>query len=210
MIFVILDYDRFSLLQVQAGVARTGKWWGHQHVSSEAVEPDIMIFAKGIASGFPFAGEAPKETWPPLTTIQLAGFAIFSLIAPRSKAGHAGDVRLDYAAGQQMTGALPDELGSLLAGLATRDNMFDGLALGTMGGTYGAAPLACATANATLDVIQDENLLQNSTDRGRQLVEVWHWTVAVYDTERACPHQAELECTASVAGRTVSKSPCFA
>lgn len=57
------------------------------------------------------------------------------------------------------------------AGLATRDNMFDGLALGTMGGTYGAAPLACATANATLDVIQNENLLDNSTQRGRQLVE---------------------------------------
>lgn len=44
-------------MQVQAGVARTGKWWGHQHVSGEHVEPDIMIFAKGIASGFPFAGE---------------------------------------------------------------------------------------------------------------------------------------------------------
>ena len=43
-------------MQVQAGVARTGKWWGHQHVSGEAVHPDILIFAKGIASGFPFAG----------------------------------------------------------------------------------------------------------------------------------------------------------
>ena len=42
-------------------MARTGKWWGHQHVSGEAVEPDIMIFAKGIASGFPFAGEALLE-----------------------------------------------------------------------------------------------------------------------------------------------------
>ena len=46
---------------MQSGVARTGKWWGHQHVSGEAVEPDIMIFAKGIASGFPFAGEAMLE-----------------------------------------------------------------------------------------------------------------------------------------------------
>ena len=48
-----------------------------------------------------------------------------------------------------------------------------------MGGTYGAAPLACATANATLDVIQDEKLLQNSTDRGRQLVEVQQCTAAM-------------------------------
>ena len=45
-------------------MARTGKWWGHQHVSGEAVEPDIMIFAKGIASGFPFAGEAVVELSP--------------------------------------------------------------------------------------------------------------------------------------------------
>ena len=58
------------------------------------------------------------------------------------------------------------------AGLATRDDMFDGLALGTMGGTYGAAPLACATANATLDVIVEENLLENATQRGLQLTEV--------------------------------------
>ena len=46
-------------------MARTGKWWGHQHVSGEAVEPDIMIFAKGIASGFPFAGEASLELLTP-------------------------------------------------------------------------------------------------------------------------------------------------
>jgi adenosylmethionine-8-amino-7-oxononanoate aminotransferase len=49
--------------QVQSGVARTGKWWGHQQVTSEAenVQPDIMIFAKGIASGFPFAGLATRD-----------------------------------------------------------------------------------------------------------------------------------------------------
>ena len=47
--------------QVQSGVARTGKWWGHQQVAQEDVQPDIMIFAKGIASGFPFAGLATRE-----------------------------------------------------------------------------------------------------------------------------------------------------
>ena len=48
---------------MQSGVARTGKWWGHQQVTSEAegVQPDIMIFAKGIASGFPFAGLATRS-----------------------------------------------------------------------------------------------------------------------------------------------------
>ena len=48
-------------MQVQAGVGRTGKWWGHQHVMD--AEPDIMCFAKGIASGFPFAG-APQPLPP--------------------------------------------------------------------------------------------------------------------------------------------------
>jgi 4-aminobutyrate aminotransferase-like enzyme len=31
-------------------------WWGHQQF--EESEPDLMIFAKGIASGYPFAGRA--------------------------------------------------------------------------------------------------------------------------------------------------------
>ena len=45
-------------MQVQAGVARTGKWWGHQHFDNS--HPDIMLFAKGIGSGYPFAGMAAK------------------------------------------------------------------------------------------------------------------------------------------------------
>ncbi len=36
----------------------------------------------------------------------------------------------------------------------------------------GAAPLACATACATLDVIKEEKLLDNATARGQQLVKV--------------------------------------
>ena len=76
-------------LQVQSGVARTGEWWGHQHLMADTdAQPDIMVFAKGIASGFP------------------------------------------------------------LAGLAARDHIFDGLGAGTMGGTYGAAPMAAAAACA--------------------------------------------------------------
>ena len=48
-------------LQVQAGVGRTGKWWGHQHMLGPDEQPDIMTFAKGIAAGFPFAGVAIKD-----------------------------------------------------------------------------------------------------------------------------------------------------
>ena len=44
--------------------------------------------------------------------------------------------------------------------------------MGAMGGTYGGGPLACATANATIDVIREEDLLGNATQRGNQLVAV--------------------------------------
>ena len=46
-------------LQVQSGVGRTGKWWGLEHFPG--ARPDILIFAKGIASGYPLAGIAAGD-----------------------------------------------------------------------------------------------------------------------------------------------------
>jgi 4-aminobutyrate aminotransferase len=52
--------------EVQAGFGRTGKWFSFEHFS---VRPDIVIAAKGIASGMPLSGVfAPlslMEKWPP-------------------------------------------------------------------------------------------------------------------------------------------------
>ncbi len=64
--------DRYGILliadEVQTGFGRTGKWFGHEHFD---VTPDIMVMAKGIASGFPLSAiAAPKEImdrWPPGT-----------------------------------------------------------------------------------------------------------------------------------------------
>lgn len=36
--------------------ACAGKWWAHEHI--EGVRPDMVLFAKGIGSGFPVAGLA--------------------------------------------------------------------------------------------------------------------------------------------------------
>jgi 4-aminobutyrate aminotransferase len=51
--------DRHGILlvldEVQTGYGRTGKFWGHQHYS---VTPDVIITAKGLASGFPLAAIA--------------------------------------------------------------------------------------------------------------------------------------------------------
>jgi 4-aminobutyrate aminotransferase len=94
--------------EVQAGFGRTGAMFGHQH---SGVEPDIMIMAKGIASGLPLSGIVARreliEAWPP----------------------------------------------------------------GTHGGTYGGNVVACAAALATIDVIEEEGLVENARERGLQLLD---------------------------------------
>ncbi|KAA1031931.1 aminotransferase class III-fold pyridoxal phosphate-dependent enzyme [Pseudonocardia sp. EV170527-09] len=63
--------DRHGILliadEVQTGYGRTGKFWGHQH--AEGLVPDIIVTAKGLASGFPLSAiAAPKalmeKAWP--------------------------------------------------------------------------------------------------------------------------------------------------
>ena len=54
--------DEYGILlvadEVQSGVGRTGKWWATEH---EDIIPDILVFAKGIASGVPLSGIATAE-----------------------------------------------------------------------------------------------------------------------------------------------------
>lgn len=51
--------DRHGILlifdEIQAGFGRTGKFWSHQHFG---VKPDILVTAKGLASGFPISAIA--------------------------------------------------------------------------------------------------------------------------------------------------------
>jgi len=47
--------------EIQAGVGRTGKWFGFEHYG---VVPDIVTIAKGIASGYPLSAiAARRELW---------------------------------------------------------------------------------------------------------------------------------------------------
>jgi 4-aminobutyrate aminotransferase len=93
--------------EVQTGYGRTGRFFAVEHW---AVEPDILVMAKGIASGLPLSGLLAKrkliEKWPP----------------------------------------------------------------GSHGGTYGGNVVSCAAANATLDVIEDEQLVENAAVRGTQFL----------------------------------------
>ncbi|MEO5986972.1 MAG: aminotransferase class III-fold pyridoxal phosphate-dependent enzyme [Candidatus Limnocylindria bacterium] len=51
--------------EIQSGMGRTGKWWAIEHTE---VEPDIIMTAKGIASGMPIGAFIARDsvwTWPP-------------------------------------------------------------------------------------------------------------------------------------------------
>ena len=104
--------------EVQTGFGRTGKFWGHDHFN---VRPDILVTAKGLASGFPLSGIA--------------------------------------ASSALMAKAWP----------------------GSQGGTYGANAVACAAAVATVDVIRDEGLVENSAQRGAQLKEALQMVADKHD-----------------------------
>jgi 4-aminobutyrate aminotransferase len=93
--------------EVQTGFGRTGELFAIRHVG---VTPDILIVAKGIASGLP------------------------------------------------------------LGGIVARRELLARWAPGAHGGTYGGNAVACAAANATLDVIEDEHLVDNARERGGQLL----------------------------------------
>lgn len=56
----ICDENNMLLIadEVQCGMGRTGRMWA---VQESGVRPDILIFAKGIANGFPLSGIASRK-----------------------------------------------------------------------------------------------------------------------------------------------------
>lgn len=109
----ICDRHKIMLIfdEVQSGFGRTGKWFGFEHFN---VAPDIIIAAKGIASGMP------------------------------------------------------------LSGVFTSTDIMLKLDVGSIGGTYGGNAVACSAAVATIRAIRDENMLENATERGIQLMTGLH------------------------------------
>ncbi|CAJ1411058.1 unnamed protein product [Effrenium voratum] len=104
--------DRHGLLfiadEVQSGFGRTGSWFAVDH---DDVSPDILVFAKGVASGLPLAGLAARRE---LTALQPPG---------------------------------------------------------SQGGTYAGNVVACAAANATLEVMSGSGFMSAVEARGAQLRE---------------------------------------
>ena len=103
--------DRHGILlavdEVQSGYARTGRFFATEWTDAT---PDIVIMAKGIASGLPLSG----------------------ILAPRA--------------------------------------LLDQLAPGVHGGTYGGNAVACAAALATLEVIDEERLVERAEAVGASML----------------------------------------
>ncbi|MFD7123474.1 MULTISPECIES: aspartate aminotransferase family protein [Streptomyces] len=55
--------DRYGILlvldEVQCGFGRTGRFWAHEYETGDAT-PDILVTAKGLASGFPLSAIAAR------------------------------------------------------------------------------------------------------------------------------------------------------
>lgn len=79
--------------EVQAGVGRTGRFWGHDWAG---IVPDILVFAKGIASGFPISGIA-------------ASLATMSMAWPGSQGGTYGGNAVAAAAAIATLDVIADE-----------------------------------------------------------------------------------------------------
>ena len=101
--------DKHNILliadEVQSGFGRTGKMFACEHFD---VVPDILVMAKGIASGYP------------------------------------------------------------LSCIVSRKEIMDLQPPGSMGGTYSGNAISCAAAKATLQVFEEENVLENCNIRSKQ------------------------------------------
>jgi 4-aminobutyrate aminotransferase len=60
--------------------------------------------------------------------------------------------------------------GMPLSGVFTRTDIMKKLDVGSIGGTYGGNVIACAAGVATIRAMREENMLENATERGIQLM----------------------------------------
>ncbi|WP_030675623.1 aspartate aminotransferase family protein [Streptomyces sp. NRRL B-1347] len=107
--------DRHGILlvldEIQTGFGRTGRFWAHQH--SADVVPDVLITAKGLASGFPLSAIA--------ASVELMGRA-----RPGSQGGTYGGNAVACAAALATLDVIRDE-GLVTNAAAQGRRLADGL-----------------------------------------------------------------------------------
>ncbi|MGW6421635.1 aspartate aminotransferase family protein [Nocardia sp. NPDC055053] len=99
--------DRHGMLlildEVQTGFGRTGKFWAHQH--EPGARADILITAKGLASGFPLSAiaapaELMRRAWPSSQGGTYGGNAVACAAAVATLAVIRDEKLVDNAAAQ--------------------------------------------------------------------------------------------------------------
>ena len=58
-----------------------------------------------------------------------------------------------------------------LSAVTGKAEIMDAPAAGGLGGTYGGSPIGCAAANAVLDVMEEEKLLERANVIGKRMIE---------------------------------------
>ena len=102
-----------------------------------------MLIADEVQSGFARSGKLfASEYW--------------------KEAGCAPDI---LATAKSIAGGVP------LAAVIARDEVFDSVPGGVIGGTYGGNALACAAGLKVLEVIEKEKLVERANEIGKKIVE---------------------------------------
>ena len=86
------------------------------------------------------------------------------------RTGHLFACEASGVAPDLMTVAKGIASGLPMGALVGRAHLMDAWAPGAHGTTFGGNPVACAAAAATLDVLEDEGLVENAARRGRELL----------------------------------------
>jgi 4-aminobutyrate aminotransferase len=108
---ILLVFD-----EVQTGFGRTGSWFAADHYG---VRPDILVFAKGIASGFPISGIAASKA---LMDTQPPG-SMGGTYSGNAVACAAGAATIDAMVEENMFSNCHERGAQLVAGLERLKNM---------------------------------------------------------------------------------------
>jgi 4-aminobutyrate aminotransferase/(S)-3-amino-2-methylpropionate transaminase len=117
--------------EVQTGCGRTGRFLASEHFG---IEPDIVILAKSLASGYP------------------------------------------------------------LSAVVGRAEVMDAVGDSEIGGTYVGNPVACAAANAVLEVIEEEGLVERAEQLGKTIRSRWE------DAAREIPEIGDIRGLGAMVG----------
>ena len=119
--------------------------------ATDFVAGDVTV-SGGTLSGFSGSGTSYTAIFTPTANSTTPGVV------------SVASAKFNDAAGNQNAG-LP------LSGIIARKELIESWSPGTHGGTYGGNVVACAAALATLDVIQEERLVERAAERGAQMLD---------------------------------------